>query len=109
MATYCFFDVKEITDEEKMTEYRRKVLPTVEQYGGKYVVLGGNQEILEGDWQATFPVVIEFETTEQARQWYNAPEYQDLKALRLAATKGNLVLIEGTPNQEFVKNLFTNF
>lgn len=105
MAAYCWIDVLEITDTEKMAEYRRKVFPVVERYGGKYVVLGGKQEILEGDWQATFPVVIEFETVEQAKRWYNAPDYAELKALRQSAAKGNFVLLEGTPGQEFVKEL----
>jgi uncharacterized protein (DUF1330 family) len=39
MSAYCFIDVLEITDAEKMAEYRRRVFPIVEQYGGKYVIL----------------------------------------------------------------------
>ncbi len=99
MSAYFFFDVKEITDETKMAEYRRKVFPVVEQFGGKYRVVGGKHYVLEGDWQPTFPVIIEFETVEKARRWYDSPEYRDLKALRLASTKGNMVLIDGDVNQ----------
>ena len=98
MSAYFFFDVKEITDEAKMAEYRQKVFPVVEQFGGKYRVVGGEQYVLEGDWQATFPVIIEFENVEKARRWYDSPEYRDLKALRLEATKGNMVLIDGDVN-----------
>ena len=29
-------------------------------------------------------------------RWYDSEEYRELKALRLAATKGNAVFIEGT-------------
>jgi uncharacterized protein (DUF1330 family) len=95
MSAFFFFDVKEITDENKMDEYRQGVRQTVEKYGGKYRVIGGEQQPLEGDWQPTFPVIIEFDDIEQARRWYDAPEYQDLKALRLSATKGSMVLIDG--------------
>ena len=59
----------------------------MEQFGGKYRVIGGEQHVLEGDWKATFPVIIEFENVELARRWYDAPEYSELKAMRLAATK----------------------
>jgi hypothetical protein len=34
-------------------------------------------------------VVLEFPSLEQAKRRYDSPEYRDLKALRLAATKGN--------------------
>ena len=99
MSAYFFFDVKEIVDEEKMAEYRAKVFPIVERFGGTYRVIGGEQHVLEGDWRANFPVIIEFENIEKARAWYDAPEYQDVKALRLKATRGNGVLIDGDVNQ----------
>lgn len=95
MSAFCFFDVQEITDAEKMNEYRKGVFDTVEKYNGKYRVIGGEQQIVEGDWQPTFPVIIEFESAEQARRWYDSPEYRDLKELRLSATKGHMVLIDG--------------
>lgn len=98
MPAYFLIDVQEITDEAKMAEYREKVFPVVEKFGGKYRVIGGEQHVLEGDWKATFPVLIEFETVEEARRWYDAPEYQELKQMRLAATKGTNVLIDGAIN-----------
>jgi uncharacterized protein (DUF1330 family) len=41
-------------------------------------------------------VLIEFPDLETAHRWYDSEEYRELKALRLAATKGNAVFIEGT-------------
>lgn len=99
MSAFFFIDVHEITDEAKMAEYREKVFPVVEQFGGKYRVIGGEQHVLEGDWKATFPVLIEFENVEHARRWYDAPEYRELKEMRLAATRGSMVLIDGDVNQ----------
>ena len=40
MAAYCFFDMYEVTDSEKLEQYRSGVLATVKRYGGKYVQLG---------------------------------------------------------------------
>lgn len=95
MSAFFFFDVQEITDQDKMNEYRQNIGELVEKYEGKYRVIGGEQQLLEGDWQPNFPVLIEFENIEKARRWYDSPEYKDLKALRLSATKGSAVLIDG--------------
>jgi uncharacterized protein (DUF1330 family) len=95
MSAYFLVDVLEVTDEEKMEKYRGSVLSTVERYGGRYLTVGGKCDVVEGDWQPVFPVIIEFPSLEQAHRWYDSDEYRDLKALRLAATKGNAVIIEG--------------
>ncbi|HEX4948468.1 MAG TPA: DUF1330 domain-containing protein [Blastocatellia bacterium] len=95
MSAYFFLDVLEITDPARMEQYRDGVLATVEQFGGRYLTVGGKTEMVEGNWQPVFPVIIEFPNLEQARRWYDSEEYRELKNLRLAATKGNAVLIEG--------------
>ena len=95
MSAYFLFDVLEVTDQEKMEEYRGSVLSTVERYGGRYLTVGGKCDGVEGDWKPVFPVIIEFPGLAQAHRWYDSDEYRDLKALRLAATKGNAVIIEG--------------
>ena len=96
MPAYCFFDVLEVTDPEKLERYREGVLATVRRHGGRYLTVGGRCDVVEGQWQPVFPVLIEFPSLEQAHRWYDAEEYRDLKALRLAATRGNAVFIEGT-------------
>jgi uncharacterized protein (DUF1330 family) len=39
--------------------------------------------------------VLEFPGLEQAKQWYGSEEYRPLKAMRLKASKSNLVLVDG--------------
>jgi uncharacterized protein (DUF1330 family) len=95
MSVYYFLDVLEVTDPAKMERYREGVLATVERYGGRYLTVGGQAEVVEGSWQPAFPVLIEFPSLALAHRWYDAEEYRELKALRLAATKGHAVLIEG--------------
>lgn len=99
MSAYCLFDVLEVTDPEKMEHYRAGVFATVEQYGGRYLVIGGPTEVLEGRWQPVFPVMIEFPSPDQARRWYHSPEYAHLKALRLAATRGNAVILSALSSE----------
>ncbi|MFN0141081.1 MAG: DUF1330 domain-containing protein [Pyrinomonadaceae bacterium] len=95
MSAYFLLDVSAINDEAKMEEYRRGVFATVERYRGRYLIIGGEQRPLEGNWQPTFPVLIEFENLEQANRWYTSDEYRDLLKLRLEATDGWGVLIDG--------------
>ena len=95
MAAYCFFDMIEVIDPLKMEKYREGVFATVEKYHGRYLVLGGRTEVVEGSWRPTFPVMLEFPSLEQAHRWYGSPEYRPLLALRLEATRGTAVFIEG--------------
>lgn len=49
MSAYCFFDNLEVTDPDKLEEYKTSAAPVVEQYGGCYIVLGGKMEVTKGD------------------------------------------------------------
>lgn len=95
MPAYCLFDNLEVTDIARLDEYKARVAPIVQQYGGRYLVIGGKVDLVEGTWKPTFPVMIEFPTLEQAHRWYQSEEYRELKALRLSAGRFNGVFIEG--------------
>jgi uncharacterized protein (DUF1330 family) len=84
-----------ITDPEGFEEYRQGVPATVERYGGRYIVRGGQLEALEGNWQPRRLTILEFPTAEQARAWWSSEEYRDLKALRQRTSKTNMVVVEG--------------
>lgn len=96
MAAYVIFDRGEVTDPEKMEKYRSQVTAVVERFGGRYLAAGGNAANLEGKWSPRFLVVIEFPSREQASRWHDSEEYRELKALRQAAAKGNMILVDGT-------------
>jgi uncharacterized protein (DUF1330 family) len=95
MAVYFLIDIPEVSDAAKMEEYRKGVGAVVEKFGGRYLVVGGQADVVEGTWRPTFPVIIQFASREQARRWYDSEEYRELKALRLAASKGNAVFLDG--------------
>jgi len=94
MAAYVIAYIH-ITDPVKYEDYRRHAGPAIEQYGGKFLVRGGQLETLEGDWRPGRLVVIEFESVERAKQWYTSPEYGKAKHLRQNAAMVNMVLVEG--------------
>lgn len=94
MAGYVIVDV-ETTDPVEMDAYRKLVGPTVEKYGGRFLVRGGRSETREGDWQPKRVVVLEFPSLERARQWYDSEEYREPKQMRMRAGKANLIIVEG--------------
>lgn len=95
MSAYCIFDMTQVIDGNKMEEYREQVGATIEQYEGRYVAKGGDFEVVEGNWQPTRIVMLEFPTLEQARQWYNSEAYGPLKTIRLEASRSNGVIFDG--------------
>ena len=93
-AAYLIGDI-EVKDLDTYAKYAAGVPDTVAAYGGKYLVRGVSGEVLEGSWTPKRLVVLEFESMERLKAWYNSPEYADLKKLRQSASKGNLIFAEG--------------
>ena len=96
MAAYLIAELAEVTDPTGFEEYRTKVRPMVEHYGGRYLAAGG-PDVKEGDAQPMVVAVIEFPSMERLQAFYDAAEYQDLKALRQRSSRGNLLFLDGFP------------
>lgn len=94
MAALFIVDLT-VTEPDGYAEYGKGVAATIEQYGGRYLVRGGRHEVVEGDWRPMRLVVIEFPSVEQAKRWYDSPEYAPLKAIRRRTARTNGVLVEG--------------
>jgi uncharacterized protein (DUF1330 family) len=94
MPAYCIADI-DVFDPAGYDKYRSQVLPTITKYGGRFLVRGGPFEVREGDWQPHRLVLLEFPSVEQARGWYDSPEYQAIIGLRTSASRGKFVIVEG--------------
>ena len=94
MPAYVFAEV-EITDPKIFQEYGKGVPATIAAYGGKYLVRGGAVETKEGGWTPKRVVILEFASMDQARKWYDSPEYKPLLELRLKAANTKLFFVEG--------------
>ena len=94
MAAYIVVEV-DVHDAERYEDYKRLVPPTLAQYGGRFIVRGGASETLEGDWSPGRVVIFEFPSAEQARAWWDSPEYAPAKALRQATAHTQMILVEG--------------
>jgi uncharacterized protein (DUF1330 family) len=94
VSVYVIADIV-VTDPERYADYVALSGPSVEAHGGRFVVRGGAVTPLEGGWEPRRVVVTEFPTAEQARAWYDSPEYQRARAIRQEASEGRFVLVEG--------------
>ena len=94
MPAYVIANIQ-VNDPVRYEDYRRLVPPTIEKYGGRFVVRGGAVEALEGDWRPGRLVVLEFPSVEQARAWWSSPDYAEARAIRQATSAGTLLLVEG--------------
>ena len=94
MTAYVIVDI-EVNDPEGYKEYAKLAPDTVKLYGGKYIARGGQNETLEGEWQAKRLVILEFPSVEQAKNWVNSPEYAPIRAMRHKYAHSNMVVVEG--------------
>jgi uncharacterized protein (DUF1330 family) len=82
-------------------KYGENVAGTLAPFDGHYhFLVGGNKKIqaLDGEPPKGF-VVIAFESSEKAREWYDSPAYQAIKPIRLSSTKGRMFIVEGVAPQ----------
>lgn len=92
---YNIVNILRIKDQEKFNEYVVGHLPTIEKFGGKFLVKGNSGEILEGRWESNLVVVHEFPSIEQFKKWYYSEEYRPWKELRQSCADVNVILTEG--------------
>jgi uncharacterized protein (DUF1330 family) len=94
MAGYVIGNI-DVTNPEAFEEYRKLVPDTIAAYNGKYLVRGGAADVAEGSYNPVRIVVLEFESVDQAKKWYNSPEYIPLREMRMNASNGDLYFVEG--------------
>ncbi len=94
MAAYLIFDV-EVTDPAATGDYAKLANESLEPFQSKTIVHGGMVEVLEGDWEPKTLVMLEFESMEQAQQWYKSPAYTKAKDILHKAASTNVILVEG--------------
>jgi len=79
-----FLSEVNVTNPTAYEAYRTRVLPSVEKYGGRFLVRGGEPKEIEGGGFASRVIIIEFDDPEQVMVWYNCPEYQAIVPIRHA-------------------------
>jgi uncharacterized protein (DUF1330 family) len=91
---YAVFTVV-IHDEGRYQGYVEKAGQTIGKSGGRLIVVDDSPEVLEGKWHGVRTVVLEFDSVEAARSWYNSADYQAIVKERLASAEANAVILRG--------------
>ena len=94
MSAYVVVQV-DITDPVRYADYKELVPASLEKYGGKFLVRGGKTHTMEGGWAPKRFVIVEFPSVEQARAWWDSPEYRAARDLRWATSDSQLIIAEG--------------
>ena len=94
MKAYIILDI-EIHDSNAFQVYASEIPAFVKKHSGRYLVLGGEAETVEGNWKPQRLVVIEFPSKENAQEFLNDSDAQVLFAVRHNSTTSKLVLVEG--------------
>lgn len=95
MPAYVIAYAGDFRDETALIEYRRRNTHAVANHGGRFIVRGGEIDVLEGPWPWERCVVMEFPDADAARAWHASDEYAPLKAMRRAASTTQIILVEG--------------
>ena len=92
MAAYIIFDVEDI---DPGNEYVKLAGESLAPFQSKAIVHGGMVEVLGGDREPKALVMLEFESMEQAQQWYKSPGYAKATDSLHKALYSNVILVEG--------------
>jgi uncharacterized protein (DUF1330 family) len=84
----------DIHDSAAYDRYKAKNGVAFAEFGGRFVVRGGQQAIIEGAGRAR-TVLIEFPSYQAALDCYHSESYKVAMAERAGASTGDLVIVEG--------------
>ncbi|MCC7119528.1 MAG: DUF1330 domain-containing protein [Anaerolineales bacterium] len=94
MSAYVIFDI-EVHNAEGYTAYKKLSAAAVAAYGGEFIVRGGKNETLEGDWAPKRLVILKFKDAETAKAWISSEEYHEARALRHQYAVSQAVVVDG--------------
>lgn len=94
MKGYLVLDLK-ISDLNGFMEYIKKIPEYITKHGGRYIVQGVVPESIEGNWLPERLVILEFPSTNDAKEFLADPDAQSLFSLRHKTTDCQLILAEG--------------
>ncbi|GEO18383.1 DUF1330 domain-containing protein [Microvirga aerophila] len=94
MPAYAVAHLRNVAMGPEIVEYLRRIDATLEPFGGRFLIHGGDTQVLEGQWTGDL-IVLAFPGRDQARAWYDSPGYRDILRLRANNSSGEVILVDG--------------
>jgi uncharacterized protein (DUF1330 family) len=94
MPAYAVAHMRRVAMGPAVVEYLQRIDATLAPFGGRFIMHGGEVEVLEGSWPGHL-IVIEFPDRGRACAWYNSGAYQEIVALRTDNSESDVIVAEG--------------
>jgi len=94
MACYLIAQIN-VRDREGYKRYLDGFDEVFKDYKGIIMAADNDPVVLEGEWPYMRTVLIRFPDADEAKRWYESPEYRELAEVRRAASDSNIVLVQG--------------
>jgi uncharacterized protein (DUF1330 family) len=95
MSAYVIFIRERTVDQSELDAYAKATKPILEGLPIKFLAANGRQEVLEGPAPEGV-VIAEFPSLEDAKRWYESPEYQKAAKHRHKGAIYRGLIVEGT-------------
>jgi uncharacterized protein (DUF1330 family) len=94
MPAYTVAHMRQVTMGPAIVEYLERIDATLAPFGGRFLVHGGQAEVVEGTWPGHL-IVIEFPDRARADAWYHSAAYQAIVVLRTDNSRSDVIIAEG--------------
>lgn len=85
----------DVTDPQQYEQYKVLSSKAMQEHGAEVLVRGGQVQQLEGEWNPTRVVLLEFPSVEAARGFYEGETYRAARKARENAARMNMIVVEG--------------
>lgn len=106
MTHYAIANLRTVRMGAGIVEYLERIDATLAPFDGHFIVHGNAPEYVEGEWEGSL-IVIEFPGYEQARGWYDSPEYRKILPLRTDNSDGVTMLLEGVDRDHLATDVLS--
>jgi uncharacterized protein (DUF1330 family) len=93
---YVISVIEGFVDEAMVRRYAELTGPAIEHFGGRFVVSNTEPVVVEGETTKNHLSMVEFPSMEQAKAWYDSPEYAEARTITPDVFIGRVLLfVEG--------------
>jgi uncharacterized protein (DUF1330 family) len=92
MKAYAVAHIRDVRMGPAIVEYLEKIDATLEPFGGRFIIHGGEKTLLEGNWPGDL-IVIEFPSRDAAISWYNSNNYRAILPLRTDNSAADTIIV----------------